>query len=386
MKLRHVIAAVLAALLVFIALAGFLLWRHDSSPAGASMGEYLEPDESYYTSQIIASAVGLSMSSRAAQMAHPADSAAADPGYKPSTYLRDVHAKSHGCVLAKFNVPALDPRFALGVFAQPHSYDAILRFSNGQPGIHADSERDARGLAIKLLDVPGKKLLSGEENDPAQDFILMNNPTFFIRTLPEYQAFSQALGAGSIYGYFLPSLWHPSGWHLRELYLAGQTQKSRPASLLTTRFWSASAYDLGPHQYVKYSARPCAANHPMPPADNNDPDYLRHELANQAAHGGACYDFMVQPQVAGKDMPVEDTTVNWSERDSPFVPVAKIDIPAQQSNTAAMDERCENLEFNPWHSLPAHRPVGVMNRIRETLYQSMSAFRREKNGAIPAQN
>lgn len=381
MKRLKTISLWIVGVLLVLAVALLLLWRHDSAPAGSSMAEYQTPDENYYTAQIIASAVDLSMSSRASQIARPADSAATDPGYKPATYLRDVHSKSHGCVLAKFNVNPVPDRFAFGVFAQPHSYDAILRFSSGQPGIHSDSERDARGFAIKLLDVPGKKLLDNEQDDPAQDFILMNNPTFFIRTVKEYRAFSQALGAGSIYSYFLPSPWHPLGWHLRELYLAAQTEKPRPASLLTTRFWSASAYALGPSQFVKYSARPCAANHPLPPPDTNNPDYLRLELANQAAHGGACFDFMVQPQVMGKDMPIEDTTVNWSERDSPFVPVARIEIPPQQNNTAAMNQRCENLEYNPWHSLPAHRPVGVMNRIRETLYQSMSAFRRQKNGA-----
>ncbi len=372
-------AAVLGALVVILAIAATILWRRDMAPSGASMAEYTTPDEPYYTTQIIDSAIQLSLKSRAAQIAQPADYKD-DPGAKPTTYLRDVHSKSHGCVLAKFNVGAVQDRFAQGVFAQPHSFDAILRFSSGKPGVNSDSGRDARGLAIKLLDVSGPKLLSGETNDTAQDFILMNNPTFFIRTLPEYQAFSQALGGAGIMSYFMPSLWHPSAWHVRELYLAAQTEKPRPASLATIRYWSASAYALGPNQFVKYSVKPCPLNKPLPPANKRDPDYLRLELANQAAKGGDCFDFMVQPQVMGKNMPLEDTTVNWSERDSPFSSVARIEIPAQQNNTAAMNERCENLEFNPWHSLAAHRPVGAMNRVREALYQAMADFRRSKNG------
>jgi len=31
-----------------------------------------------------------------------------------------------------------------------------------------------------------------------------------------------------------------------------------------------------------------------------------------------CFELLVQPQVAGKNMPVEDPTVVWSEEDSPF--------------------------------------------------------------------
>lgn len=364
------------------------LWVHDSGPRNQPMGEQIGPYEDAYTAEIIEGAVELSLEGRASEVrADPGPKAptipANDPGFKPTTYLRDVHAKSHGCVLANFTVKSgLDPRFAQGVFAQPKRYDAIVRFSGGQPGIHSDSEKDAQGMAIKLLNVPGKKLLPGDEDDPAQDFVLMSSPVFFIRTLPEYAAFSRALGANPSFpsAYFFPSVWRPSTWHLREMWLALGTKKARPDSELTTRYWSASAYYLGPTQFVKYSAKPCESNHPLPPADRKSPDYLRLELANQAKRGGACFDFMVQPQVAGADMPVEDTTVRWDETVSPFVPVAQIEIPAQDNNTAAMNDRCENLEFNPWHALPAHRPAGVMNRVRGALYAAMASYRRSKNG------
>jgi hypothetical protein len=88
---------------------------------------------------------------------------------------------------------------------------------------------------------------------------------------------------------------------------------------------------------------------------------------------------MVQPQVAGKNMPVEDATVEWSEKDSPFIPVARIEIDRQQFDTAERNRFCENLSYNPWHALPEHRPVGVMNRIRKVLYQAISRYRRCKN-------
>ncbi len=46
-----------------------------------------------------------------------------------------------------------------------------------------------------------------------------------------------------------------------------------------------------------------------------------------------------------------------------------------------MNRRCESLEFNPWHALEDHRPVGVMNRLRKAVYQQMSTYRRTKNCA-----
>jgi hypothetical protein len=112
--------------------------------------------------------------------------------------------------------------------------------------------------------------------------------------------------------------------------------------------------------------------------DRSDPNFLRQEMVKRLATGGACFDFMVQLQVAGKNMPIEDTTVEWSERDSPFIPVARLDIPAQQFEQN--NDLCEGLSFNPWHSLPEHRPIGVMNRIRKAVYLEVSRYRRQMNG------
>jgi hypothetical protein len=41
------------------------------------------------------------------------------------------------------------------------------------------------------------------------------------------------------------------------------------------------------------------------------------------------FDFIVQPQVAGKNMPVENPSSLWSEKDSRFVSAVKIEIPPQ---------------------------------------------------------
>jgi hypothetical protein len=101
-------------------------------------------------------------------------------------------------------------------------------------------------------------------------------------------------------------------------------------------------------------------------------------MVKRLATGSACFEFMVQLQVQGKNMPVEDTTIEWSESDSPFIPVARIEIPAQQFE--ANNALGEGLSFNPWHSLPEHRPVGVMKRIRKAVYLEVSRYRRQMNG------
>jgi len=379
------------ALAVVVYAAVGLAWacRHDRSPSGFPMGEYVTPNEDFVTAQIIASAIDLSMGSRDKLIDGKlplATDAKTAPGFRATDYRRDVHAKSHGCVLASFTVlDKLRDNLAVGIFSKPATYDAIIRFSSGKPELNPDSVPDARGFALKVLGVPGQKLLPGEEDAQSQDFIMINSTVFFIRTIDEYLQFSKALGQGkaATRAYFFPAMLEPWKSRPREFLLAISSFKKMPDSMATETYYSLSAYRLGPRQYVKYSARPCKNNRPMLPSsakhEQDSFDYLRKELAIQAEKGEACFDLMVQLQVAGKDMPVEDATVDWSEKDSPFIPVARITFKKQANNTAEMNQTCENLSFNPWHSLPEHEPVGVMNRVRKALYQSMGNYRRTKN-------
>ena len=84
-------------------------------------------------------------------------------------------------------------------------------------------------------------------------------------------------------------------------------------------------------------------------------------------------------------MPIEDATVAWDEAVSPFRKVATIDIPPQQFESPARMELCENLAFNPWHSLAVHRPLGGLNRARKELYRQLADFRHERNGVVYAE-
>ena len=75
--------------------------------------------------------------------------------------LRDAHAKAHGCVKAQVTVlQNLVPELRHGVLAEPgKTWQAWMRLSNGNAYPQFDSARDARGMAIKLLDVPKHILL-----------------------------------------------------------------------------------------------------------------------------------------------------------------------------------------------------------------------------------
>ncbi len=75
--------------------------------------------------------------------------------------LRGQHPKTLGCVRAEFVIePDLPEHLRVGVFAEARRFLAVVRFSNGH---HSDDRRgDIHGVAIKLLDVDGEKLLPDE--------------------------------------------------------------------------------------------------------------------------------------------------------------------------------------------------------------------------------
>lgn len=291
---------------------------------------------------------------------------------------RDAHAKSHGCVTAEFTVDnsRLDPAHRIGIYATNATYPAWIRFSNGAFHLQPDDERDVRGMAIKLLDVDGAKILEAERDARTQDFLLINGPTMFVRNPADYVRFTELALDGNPVTYFI-SL-DPRKWHLRELFSLLVAVQKTPGSPLTSRYWSTTPYAHGQGAAIKYSARPCDGEATDRPEDAGA-DYLSEAMAEQLRQAGGCFEFMLQHQTDPENMPIEDPTYEWSETASPFIPVGRITIPKQDFTTAERVETCENLSFTPWHSLPEHRPLGGINRVRKLVYETISAVRHALN-------
>ncbi|MBV8312102.1 MAG: catalase family protein, partial [Planctomycetaceae bacterium] len=263
---------------------------------------------------------------------------------------RGQHPKSHGCVRAEFTVGAdVPPELRHGVFREPRTYTALVRFSNG---LNADDRKgDLHGMAIKLLGVEGEKVLESEKEAPTQDFVLVDQPIFFIRDVADYVPFSEQvlrLSRG-------PFWWRPIVVVFRAFMLGDcrwrlvMGMRTKPADVLGQRYWSQTPYKLD-RLAVKYSVRPVP--YPFPCAAPRDSkNRLRESLASHLAGQEAWFDFLVHVQTDPKAMPVEDPTVVWDEAKSPPTKVATLRIPVQQFDTAAVREFDENLSFTPWHAL-----------------------------------
>jgi Catalase len=299
--------------------------------------------------------------------------------YSAGSARRDAHPKSHGCVKAEIHILDTVPvPLAKGMFIPGKTYQAWIRFSNGSGDpTHADIKRDARGMAIKVLGVPGKKVLE-EPDATTQDFIMINHPVFFATDPARYLAF---INDGNS-DHFYRKLLIPFDLGAKGTLIALETRSSRISNPLQTRYWSMVPYQLGVgsgRQAVKYSARACeGVADPMPHKPGHD--FLRAALRNTLQSGEACMEFLVQPRTSSS-MDVEDSRIEWKEAQAPFFKVATIRIPRQTFDTPQQNEFCENLSFTPWHALPEHKPLGVTNRLRKVIYDHISRVRHEMNDA-----
>ncbi len=301
-------------------------------------------------------------------------------GLKTSYAARGVHAKGHACVKAYVDVlPDINRQLQHGVFSQPgHEYKAWIRFSNSGSNMAKsdDNAKDARGMAIKLLNV-GENLNGGT----TQEFIAHNSPAFFVTSVADYNQFVATKGNPK---YFIQG-YNPFKWRLRELWQLVTAYAEPPLSPLWTSYFSNTAYKLGPHN-VKFKMQACGPQATDVKRKKDDPDFLRHNLAQELSQGDACMQLAVQLQDVAKQMPIEDATVLWDEGESPFVPVADINIIEQTFDTPEQQQFCENLSYSPWNALEAHRPVGALNRARKFVYDASANYRHKLNGTTAPQD
>ncbi len=285
---------------------------------------------------------------------------------------RDAHPKMHGAVKAEFIVePNLPPQMRVGIFSEAKTYPAWIRFSNGAQTIQPDIKRDIRGMAIKVMSVPGEKILENERNERTHDFILAST-SFFMKDVATVDAFAKAT-TGSI----LAKVWFGLA-HWRVLWMAFKSFR-KFANPLQIRYFSCTPYLFGT-EAVKYSAIPAfAAPDPIP--DPPSDDYLRLAIASQLKAGEMLFDFAVQFRTDADAMPIEDSGREWRESRSPFRKVATIRILRQDCDNDEQRRFGENLSFTPWHALPEHRPLGGINRGRKTIYEAISSFRHQYNRA-----
>lgn len=309
--------------------------------------------------------------------------------------LRDAHPKHHGLVEASFIVdPDCPVELRHGLFSDPgRRRRAVIRFSNSHPIVNHDLQSDLRGIAIKLPDVQGSLL-----GEAGHDFVMATGEAFFGRDAVDFVEFVPASEST------LKTVWY----FLRRCRIRGGLQLWRAntsaASPLDAEYFSQTPYRLGPH-CVKYQVRPAASRNRThdpwylkgaarravgmlarvvgwvggPRATRFLPgfDALRESLASDLERSAVTLEFLVQRWPDLSTLPlwaIEDATRTW---DAPWVRVATIEVHRQQD--IPVGDEVERMTFTPWRALPAHQPLGSINRARLAIYREMSAFRNSHN-------
>lgn len=296
--------------------------------------------------------------------------------------FRDAHPRGIGCVAATFTVnPNLSSTYQTGVFARPgQSFDALVRFSSSL-GPAGDQVRDARGMAVKVFGVPGKKLLADQPDATTHDFLMINNPIFPARDSNEFAAIvslkTNPLNAAK---FFLvnPIL---RATELKELAKATVANADNGKSLAQHKFFSQVPYLMqGPeiNAAVKYIARPCGKVQASF-LDGSDGE-LRNDLQKRLLKDELCWEFGAQINPKAGPADVEDGMKLWKETDLPFTKLAEIRIPKQLFRTDEKLHYCDALSLQPWHAIAEHRPLGNINRTRKVVYEAISNFRHNQNG------
>lgn len=303
---------------------------------------------------------------------------------------RPVHAKSHGVLVATLTVNAgLSEPLAQGLFATPASYPAILRFSTNPGDLLADSVSSPRGLAIKVLNVPGETLPTHAGNT-TQDFVCVNAKVF---------------GAPNAAGFLQQIKLLDKTLELPETVKQSVSTVARGANavLRTIGIHSGSLDNLGhpythilgetfstiaPIRYGDYIAKiaiaPSSPNLKALTGKHIDAGHgfnpLELAIKSFFETNTATWEIQAQLALDSPATPIEDASKQWPEDQSPYQAVATLSVKPQESYSDARQIFVdEQLSFSPWHALLAHQPLGGIMRARRNAYEEAQKFRAQRN-------
>lgn len=305
--------------------------------------------------------------------------------------IRSVHAKSHGILHGTFEVlGGLPPELAQGLFATPKTYEAVMRLSTTPGDILHDSVSTPRGIAVKILNVPGERL-DNDADSTTQDFIAVNGKQFNASSAKAFLKNLKLLAATTDRASWLKEI---ASKVLRGVEGVLEAVGNPSAAIIAlggqqeVHILGESFYGQLPIRYGNYVAK-----FAIVPASEElraltgteldvdaEPDALRTAVSNYFGGNQAVWEFQVQLCSDVNEMSIEDATAVWDEEKSPFITVARLTAPMQVSWKGEATEReNDSLGFRPWNALAAHRPLGSIMRMRKLAYKQSQDFRSSRN-------
>lgn len=289
--------------------------------------------------------------------------------YQDGNIKRNFHPKMHGCLKGNLVIRNDIPEdLKKGLFQQPQSYHVWLRFSNAPPKIGSDKGSSGRGLAIKVLDVPGPVLELDPLGIDCQNFLLTTSPILSTWNIPLYNKAIKAI----LRGWKQQVVFAINPRHWRSLYLTLKFSKKHD-NLLAQNYFSGGAFSYGSDRFVKFLLKPHNSELSYSLEKEKSDNFLRDQLSADVQNADQGFTLCVQLQENDKTEPIENTSIVWK---TDAVPVAELIIPKQEFDFDQRNAFGEALSFSPWVCMEAHQPVGAINRARKAVYKELAEFRK----------
>jgi len=246
-----------------------------------------------------------------------------------------------------------------------------------------------------MFDVPGSKLVEDEPDSATFDLVLKNNPIFVANTAKHYLVIQEIgndapkyLARGKTGFHELltdfvtgKGTFDRSDWAWDEMFAFVKAAQTPVRNPLLTTFFSMASVRHGDY-VAKIRLAPVAENTTRVIHRELDlrgrPEVFAPTLVDELQASAFDFDLQVQLCTDLETMPVNDTTVEWPEKLSPFVTVGRVHIPRQDISGTESFEKTDALSFNQWRVTEEHRPLGEIMQVRR-IYTASAKLRRAIN-------
>ncbi|TKY84982.1 hypothetical protein EX895_006062 [Sporisorium graminicola] len=294
-----------------------------------------------------------------------------------------THVKTQGIVKGELEVlQGLDSHLYQGLFKQPGAkFPVAMRYSTETTDLIDDRVPQPRGIGLKVFGARGPKLRQDMKDPETQDFEF--NSCAFLE-LGNARTCRDVIALRLLHGADNQAL--DADLKKRPDYKVQNARNVAPnVHLAAQRQYSQAAIRYGDH-VVKYRLLPTSdAQKELASKTVGENDHgntvLKDWLQDYFRSKAATYDFQVQFLENLDEQPIEDVRVEWDQQKYPFVTVARLTLPPQESFAPKRVSFWEDHNrLDVWHGLVEHKPLGSINRLRKGVYKASAAFRRKMNG------
>jgi hypothetical protein len=311
--------------------------------------------------------------------------------------VRGAHAKAIGVVKAEVEILGDVPAaYAQGIYAKPGRHGALIRFSSASNHLGPDAQLGpVLGFAIKIFDVDGPKLVEDEPNSTTFDLVMKNAPIFIANTAKHYLFIEEigndsakylARGKAGFHELLTDFLTgkgtlEQSEWAWDELFAFVKVALTPVRNPLLSTYWTMAAVRHGDY-VAKIRVAPTAESAARVMHGeldlNSGADVFGPTLVDELQARAFDFDLQVQLCTDLNAMPVNNATVEWPEKLSPFVTVGRVHLPRQDISGPENFEKGDALAFNQWRVTSDHRPLGEIMDVRR-IYSASAKVRRTLN-------